>query len=148
MAPSARPKTSTWANWLGCSTAWIASSSTATAAMRKKPKSPTLRPSRPNQALLSLAAPATNAPASSVASFRVRGGGRRGLLPKVYLLKVSCLALGEVALRLPDKAVLACGLAADARGRCGVGDCIDRVAGRDLGAVVAVRFEAAVEHQA
>src|SRR5260370_308639 len=141
MAPSARPKTRSWANWLGCCTAWMASSSTATAAMRKKPKSPTLMPSRPNQALLSLAAPATNAPASSVASFRVRGGGRRGPLPKVYLLKVSCLALGEVELRLPDKAVLACGLAADARGRCGVGDCIDRVDGHDLEAVVAVRVE-------
>src|SRR5216684_2582687 len=141
MAPSARPKTRTWANWLGCSTAWIASSSSATAAMRKKPKSPTLMPSRPNQALLSLAAPATNAPASSVASFRLRGGGRRGLLPKVYLLKVSCLALGEVELRLPDKAVLACRLAADASGRCGVGDCVDRVDGHDLEAVVAVRVE-------
>src|SRR6266849_1363373 len=141
MAPSARPKTRTWANWLGCSTAWIASNSSATAAMRKKPKSPTLMPSRPNQALLSLAAPATNAPASSVASFRLRGGGRRGLLPKVYLLKVSCLALGEVELRLPDKAVLACRLAADASGRCGVGDCVDRVDGHDLEAVVAVRVE-------
>src|SRR6266849_1778337 len=138
MAPSARPKTRTWANWLGCSTAWIASNSSATAAMRKKPKSPTLMPSRPNQALLSLAAPATNAPASSVASFRLRGGGRRGLLPKVYLLKVSCLALGEVELRLPDKAVLACRLAADASGRCGVGDCVDCVDGHDLEAVVAV----------
>src|SRR5712691_5391492 len=140
MAPSARPKTRTWANWLGCSTAWIASSTTAAAAMTKKPKSPTLMPSRPNQAFLSLAAPATNAPASSVASC---SAGRRPSWPPPlgYLLKVSCLSLGEVELRLPDKAVLACGLAADARGRCGVGDCIHRVDGHDLEAVVAVRVE-------
>src|SRR4029077_15218393 len=115
--------------------------------MRKKPRPPTLMPIRPNHACLSLAAPATNPPASSVASFSY--AGRRPCGPPPSIVSVVGLgALREVELSLPDEAVLGRGLAADAGGLRRVGDGLDRVDGHDLEAVVAVVVEVVGAHHA